>query len=630
MRSSTLRRLVLTTVLGIAAVPFVPSVGTTGTGVAGAIGPCDWLFCIEDPSSATELDLRVDAVNAFGNTNFPVGGVSGGGAIALQILTNVTGSEAQYVGLGAKVTAGDCQLRDFTASGAISLVPFGDTTCQLYFEATYGGTTASVTYSFIPVLLPMTIDPPPLPAAVANSDIAQFWLTSNGENAYTWTVSATGACSTVPTSITAYAMIRFGPDTGVCTFTIDSPKTAVNAPSQLVTTVNVYPRETRTIAFVPGYEPPTSFGVFDPTGRVRIAAYSTTGADIVDYTATGCTIQNVSRYQVPGSFGGAQVLAYDLLLNSAFDPNRRECVLTYRDTISFGGEFSPDPTRFSIPYVNRTRNTAPTASFSSGTPSVAPATVGFDASGSTDNGVIRTYDWNFGNGTTAVGLTPTATFTDPGAYDVVLTVTDDGGLSNSVTKRITVTAPKVPGAPTTVAAAVVRPGTASVSFAPPVDDGGRPVTSYRAVCSSTDGGVGRSASGATSPLVVSGLTAGSRYQCRANATNAVGTGPGSSPSTAFVAVGPPAAPTDVRAALTGPATLSVAFTRPTVDGGSPITSYKVVCSSADGGVTRWTTGTGMCTDRAAAIITTTTRLTEGSPSAIAATLCMQSIISPSR
>ena len=62
-------------------------------------------------------------------------------------------------------------------------------------------------------------------------------------------------------------------------------------------------------------------------------------------------------------------------------------------------------------------------------------------------------------------------------------------------------------------------------------------------------------------------------------------------STALPSPLAPAAPTDVRAALTGPATLSVAFTRPTVDGGSPITSYKVVCSSADGGVTRWTTGT---------------------------------------
>ena len=38
----------------------------------------------------------VDAVNAFGNTNFPVGGVSGGGAIALQILTNVTGDYTSF------------------------------------------------------------------------------------------------------------------------------------------------------------------------------------------------------------------------------------------------------------------------------------------------------------------------------------------------------------------------------------------------------------------------------------------------------------------------------------------------------------------------------------------------------
>jgi PKD repeat protein len=55
-------------------------------------------------------------------------------------------------------------------------------------------------------------------------------------------------------------------------------------------------------------------------------------------------------------------------------------------------------------------------------------TILFDASGSYDvDGVIISYDWDFGDGETGSGIYLTHTYQGPGRYDVTLEVTDDDG-----------------------------------------------------------------------------------------------------------------------------------------------------------------------------------------------------------
>jgi PKD repeat protein len=83
---------------------------------------------------------------------------------------------------------------------------------------------------------------------------------------------------------------------------------------------------------------------------------------------------------------------------------------------------------------------APTATFS-----YAPIdpevdeTIEFDAAASGDeDGTIETYEWDFGDGTTATGLETTHSYSTDGDYTVSLTVTDDDGLTDTATQTVTV------------------------------------------------------------------------------------------------------------------------------------------------------------------------------------------------
>ncbi|MGH8110217.1 MAG: S8 family serine peptidase [Arenimonas sp.] len=80
-------------------------------------------------------------------------------------------------------------------------------------------------------------------------------------------------------------------------------------------------------------------------------------------------------------------------------------------------------------------NIAPTANFSS---SVSGLTATFTDSSTDSDGSIASRSWNFGDGTTSTATNPSKTYSSDGTYSVSLTVTDNGGLTNTVTKSVTV------------------------------------------------------------------------------------------------------------------------------------------------------------------------------------------------
>ncbi len=175
---------------------------------------------------------------------------------------------------------------------------------------------------------------------------------------------------------------------------------------------------------------------------------------------------------------------------------------------------------------------------------------------------------SFNTTTGVISGTPTA-LAASASYIVTATI---GGNPHRDTLTIGVVAGNPPGAPTNVTA-VAASGQATVTWAAPSVSGTTAITGY--TVTATPGG--GTCSWTTGPLscTVTGLTNGTSYTFTVVASNSVGPGPASSPSTAVTPAGRPAAPTGVAVALLSAAgqqaTATVSWTAPASDGGLPIT-----------------------------------------------------------
>lgn len=141
----------------------------------------------------------------------------------------------------------------------------------------------------------------------------------------------------------------------------------------------------------------------------------------------------------------------------------------------------------------------------------------------------------------------------------------------------------VPLAPT-IGTVTVSGLTASVPFTGPTDFGDAAISTYTAT--SNPGGI--TASNATSPISVSGLSQNTSYTFTVTATNSFGTSNASSASNSITTASVPGAPTSVAATGTGiDGEAAVSWTAPASNGGSAITDYAVQYSSNSGST--WTT-----------------------------------------
>jgi PKD repeat protein len=143
------------------------------------------------------------------------------------------------------------------------------------------------------------------------------------------------------------------------------------------------------------------------------------------------------------------------------DPNSTTTTTVDGSTTTTTTSTTTTSTTTTVP-ANRT----PVASFTA-TPSSGqvPVAVDFDASASSDSdGTIVSYDWTFGDGTSATGATTAHTYTEIGTYTATLFVTDDQGAVGSTTRTISVTKVTTTASPTSGPVGTVI--TASVPCAP--------------------------------------------------------------------------------------------------------------------------------------------------------------------
>ena len=156
---------------------------------------------------------------------------------------------------------------------------------------------------------------------------------------------------------------------------------------------------------------------------------------------------------------------------------------------------------------------------------VAPLLVSFDGSGSTTpNGAITSWAWSFGDGTFGTGPAITHLYTDAGTYVASLTVTDNGGASNtaSVTINVTTGASSVPSAPTNLSASSSTRGRINLTWINTATDA-TSITVERCSGSSCTGfvAVAQLAATATS-WTDTRVKSRSTYSYRVSASNAVG------------------------------------------------------------------------------------------------------------
>lgn len=234
------------------------------------------------------------------------------------------------------------------------------------------------------------------------------------------------------------------------------------------------------------------------------------------------------------------------------------------------------------------------------------ATVSWTApSGSVSSYTVTAYDGSGNVAGTCTATAPATTcvvtgLTNGSPYTFKVVATNGNGDSSASDPSVSVTPQTVaPGAPTGVTATASN-ASATVSWTAPTDNGGSTITSYTATAYNGSGQAIGTCTSSTTTCQISGLANGTAYTFKVTATNASGTSPASSPSSALTPFTRPSAPTGVTA-TPGNGSMAISWTAPSSNGGSAVTSYTVTLSP--GGAT--------CTVNAPATTCSISGLTNG-------------------
>ena len=464
----------------------------------------------------------------------------------------------------------------------------------------------------------VTSSPGNLTATGASSPLNVTGLT-NGTS-YTFTVTATnaigtGTASTASTAVTP-ATVPGAPTAAAATIGNASASVAFTAPASTGGSAII----DYTVTSSPGSF--TKTGASSPlvvTGLTNGTAYTftVTARNAVGSGSASSASSAVTPATIPGAPTIGTITPTDGTLSIAFTAGTTggSAINNYKYSTNAGSTFtacSPVQTTSPIVITGLTNGTsyniqimavnaigdgtatvstaatpsiaaiAPSAPTITGiTPSSGQLSVAFTA-GSNGGSAITNYKYSSDNGSNFTACSPTQTtspivitgLTNGTSYNIQIMAVNAIG-EGTATGTTVATPASVPGAPT-IGTATAANAQASVTFTAPSGNGGSAVTGYTVTSSPGD----FTSSGASSPLVVTGLTNGTAYTFTVTATNSIGTGAASSATGSVTPATIPGAPT-IGVITPANGQLSVAFTAGTI-GGSAITNYKY---SSDNGST---------------------------------------------
>ena len=281
--------------------------------------------------------------------------------------------------------------------------------------------------------------------------------------------------------------------------------------------------------------------------------------------ATAGNAQATVTFNPPSSNGGAAVSSYTVTATDLTTPaNGGQTASGSESPITVAGLTNGDSYTFTVTATNSVGTGASSSASNAvtapdsppGSPVIgtatggnASATVAFNPSESDGGESISSYTVTAFDATTVANGGQTASgsespitvagLTNGDSYTLTVTATNSVGTGPESDPSNVVTPSTLPGPPTLVVATAGDAG-ASVSFSPPASNGGAAVISYTVTATdlTTPTNGGETASGAASPITVTGLTNGDSYTFTVTATNSAGTGPASDPSNTVVPVSP--------------------------------------------------------------------------------------------
>ena len=256
------------------------------------------------------------------------------------------------------------------------------------------------------------------------------------------TLNASNRVLSAPTGVTGWDILDTTTSGSMITRVYTKIATAADANKKVTVTLDAAAKYTMTVADYSGVRAKALVHAdlaetVNQTGHTTPTINAPAGSWVISYWADKSTA--TTGFSLPGSVTGRLALCgtgSGHVCSSLADSGDAVPTGQAGGLVATADTANATATTWSIVLRTIEANQAPTAAF---TQVCDSASCDFDGTGSSDpDGSVASYAWDFGDGGTATGATPSHDFVTSGTRDVTLTVTDDEGTTGSVVIPVSV------------------------------------------------------------------------------------------------------------------------------------------------------------------------------------------------